>query len=141
MNRVRKFLALHSDDRWLLANAFLVLAAMRLRLALLPFRAGAGCPRSRTCRKHPTPDRIAWAVDVAGSCLGNPTCLARALAGHRMLARRGFSSRVSIGVAAGAKTPHGGSLIAHAWLEIGGRILLGGPDVGQYTPLLTWGNS
>ena len=57
-----------------------------------------------------------------------------------MLARRGFSSRVSIGVTTAGPRLTEGNLIAHAWLEFGGQMLLGGPDVGRYTPLFTWGS-
>ena len=140
MNLVRKFLALQPEDRWLLADAFRVVATVRLRLALLPFRPGTACARSAR-QRWCAPDRVAWAVDRAAGVLGNAACLARALAGHSMLARRGFASRISIGVTAGEAQQNSSSLIAHAWLEAGGRILLGGPDVGRYSPLFTWGNS
>jgi len=142
MARAHKFWKLQPADRRLLVNAFLAIAAARVRLALLPFRAGKGYLRSRKAGSAEAwiPDRIAWAVDVASRNLGNATCLARALAAHGMLASRGFSSCVSIGVAAGEESGPRKGLIAHAWLEFGGRILLGGPDVGRYIRLLQWCN-
>ena len=138
MQRVGKFLALHPADRRLLANAALAVSAARIRLAVMPFRAGKGysCSRHRSSTLTSSPDRIAWAVNVVSRYLGNVTCLARALAAHGMLARRGYSSCVSIGVASNQEGGRELGLIAHAWLEFGGRILLGGPDITGYTLLL-----
>jgi len=140
MRRLAKFLSLSAVDRRLLASAFLVVVAVRLRLALLPFRPGMESTRFREIHGTPksSPERIAWAVDVASSRLGTVTCLARALAAHRMLARRGFPCRMCIGVVGGDRNSQGSGLIAHAWLEFGGRILVGGPDVSRYTPLFSW---
>jgi hypothetical protein len=142
MKRAIKFLGLPAEEQCLLMNALVVVAGVRLRLALLPFRAGKSYCRQRKteAKSSCSPERVAWAVDQAGRFLGNATCLARAVAGQIMLARCGFSSRVSIGVTAAEPRGAEGSLIAHAWLEFGGRILLGGPDVGRYTPLFTWGS-
>ena len=134
-------MALRRPDQRLLANAFLAVAAARVRLAVLPFHAGRGytCRRARK-RAPSSADRVAWAVDLASRHLGNATCLARALAAHGMLARRGLASCISIGVAAGKSQDKENGIVAHAWLETGGRILLGGPDVGRYTLLLKWCN-
>jgi transglutaminase superfamily protein len=142
MKRAIKFFGLPAGDQCLLMNALIVVAGVRLRLALLPFRAGKSycSPRKRMAQSSPSPERIAWAVNHAGGLLGNATCLARAVSGQIMLARRGFSSRVSIGVTPAAPRSTEGSLVAHAWLEFGGQILLGGPDVGRYTRLFTWGS-
>ena len=138
MRRAGKFLALQPAEQRLLAYAFVVVAAVRLRLALLPFRPGVGSSRPRSAEGPFSPDQIAWAVDLASRYLGDATCLTRALAGQGILARHGFSSQVTIGVAAGERAGEGHGLIAHAWLEFQGRILLGGPDVGRYTRLFTW---
>jgi len=140
MKRATKFLGLPAAEQFLLMNALLVVTVVRLRLALLPFRAGKSYCRQRKSQANAScsPERVAWAVDQAGRFLGNATCLVRAISGQIMLARRGFSSRVSIGVT--TAEPRSAGLIAHAWLEFGGHILLGGPDVGQYTPLFRWGS-
>ena len=140
--RVVKFLALPAADQWLLAKALVAVVAARLRLKLRPFRPGMGeaRPRSVTKETQLSPERIAWAVDRVSDRVGNATCLVRALAAHGMLGRHGFSSCVRIGVVAGERREKGSSLVAHAWIELGGRILLGGPDVSRYTPLLTWCN-
>lgn len=141
MRRVAKFAALPREDRWLLVRALATVAAVRLRLACLPFRAGKGYMRRLARGAHPcNPERVAWAVDHAGRFFGEASCLVRALAGHRLLAGRGVASWVRIGVAPGEPDGMGTNLAAHAWLETKGRIVLGGPDVGRYRLLLTWGN-
>jgi hypothetical protein len=140
MRSVSKFRALPPADRWLLAKALLAVTTAGLRLKLLPFRPGAGQapPRSVAIHAGLSAERIAWAVDRVSDRVGNATCLVRALAAHAMLGRHGFSSCVRIGVVAGERRQKGSDLIAHAWIELGGQVLLGGPDVSRYTPLLTW---
>ena len=141
MRRAAKFVTLSASDQSLLLHALATITMVRLRLALLPFRPPSGRRGARRVPKPAvTPERIAWAIGHAGGCWGNATCLARALAAQRMLRRRGVASRVSIGVVGGERQGATSSLIAHAWLEVGGRILVGGPDVSRYTPLLTWCN-
>jgi hypothetical protein len=141
MRRVAKFVSVSRRDQWLLVCALWTVSTTRVRLAVLPFRGGRGYCRRVAERKSPaTPDRIAWAVDRAGALFGQATCLARALAGHVMLARRGFSSSIRIGVAPGEPGTASCGIVGHAWLERGGRILLGGPDVGRYKLLMTWCN-
>ena len=142
MRCVAKFLALPPADQRLLAKALLAVIAMRLRLKLRTFRPGMddAPPRSVVPDAGLSPDRIAWAVDRVSDRLGNATCLVRALAAHAILGRHGFSSCVRIGVAAGERREKGSGLIAHAWIELGGRILLGGPDVTRYKTLLSWCN-
>ena len=126
-----RFAALAPEDRRLLAEALVLLGAIRLSLAVFPFpflRRALGW-LGRTFRaRHPrpvNPERIAWAVRlVAGRLHSDGTCLAQALCGQFMLGRRGFLSRVGIGV---MRTPSG-NIQAHAWLESDGRVLLGGPS-------------
>ncbi|HVQ91228.1 MAG TPA: lasso peptide biosynthesis B2 protein [Mycobacteriales bacterium] len=88
-----------------------------------------------------------------------PTCLRQAVAAGRMLRRRGVASRIHLGVATGVVTggATGGTngaatggvagragagvtggptaLTAHAWLTVGGRTVLGGGPVDQFTPV------
>ena len=63
--------------------------------------------------------RLAAAVDrAAARSVLRPTCLARALALHRLLAREGLGGAIRIGVA-----PDRGRFGAHAWVELGGAGL------------------
>ena len=68
---------------------------------------------------------------AVGRRLPSMTCLIEAMALQDLLARRGWSAQLRIGV-----RNHGESLEAHAWLESGGRVLIGDmPDLGSYQTL------
>jgi len=140
MRIVSRFLSLSAADRWLCVHALIVVALVRLQLALLPFRPGVGHKQARSASSgsRPSPERIAWAVNRAGRYVGNATCLVQALAAQGILGKHGFGSRIRIGVVAGERQGNRSELIAHAWVEFGGRILVGGPDISRYTPLLSW---
>ena len=65
--------------------------------------------------------RLPWRAD----------CLVQALAGQRMLLRRGIAGRISVGT-----TKHSdGTFEAHAWLARDGAVILGG-DISRFTLLL-----
>src|SRR2546425_4123534 len=136
MRMLRRLLALPPAEQRLLVSAAAWLIATRLGLALLPFgwlRAlVARARRTRASRPSP-PDRIAWAVAAAGRRIpGGSNCLVQALAAAVLLGRHGYSSRLRLGV---ARAPDG-RLEAHAWVERDGKLLLGGPRVERYAPLL-----
>jgi hypothetical protein len=76
------------------------------------------------------PSRIAWAIAATTRLIPRSTCLVRALAARRLLARHGYPSTLHLGV---ARAPHG--LDAHAWLECQGATLIGAPAPDRYTPL------
>lgn len=79
---------------------------------------------------------IAWAVErtsaIAPSML---TCLPRALAAELMLLRRGCRPAFRIGVRHEAGVPFS----AHAWLELGGEVIVGRvPDLERFVRLDRW---
>jgi hypothetical protein len=138
MKRLGKFLRLPSGDRRLLVTATVLLAAIRLGLALLPYRKLRGLV-DRLARVSPRhylappalPDRIAWAVTRASRAVPGATCLTQALAASVLLERRGHPARVRVGIG----RAEGAALFAHAWVESEGRVVLGGTDLARYTPL------
>ena len=79
------------------------------------------------------PDRVVWAVVVASRYVPMSTCLTQALAAQVLLARRGYSAHLHIGV---AKEGAEAKLKAHAWVESDGKVLIGGSEPGRYTHLL-----
>ena len=82
-------------------------------------------------------DWVAWAIDATTKRPGMATqCLPRALAAHAMLRRRGIASRLCLGVARNDR-----DLTAHAWIEVGGRTLIGGEDAGRFAPLAAFGGA
>jgi len=77
-------------------------------------------------------DRIVLAVTVASRYVPKATCLTQALATQVLLARRGHSVHLRIGVARSET----GEFQAHAWVECYGRVVIGGADAPvRFTPL------
>jgi hypothetical protein len=134
---LRKFIRLPSRDRAVLARTILTLGAARLAIWILPF------PTSRRLlvgerRPGPptlTPQQVRWAMGHAQRIIPQATCLPQALAAESLLARGGIDATMQIGVMKTAA----GQLTAHAWVESGGRIVVGDlpGGVGVYTRLPT----
>jgi hypothetical protein len=60
------------------------------------------------------------------------TCLTRALAATVLLERSGYPAQVRIGFGRNEES----RLVAHAWVESDGPIVLGDSDPTRYTPLV-----
>lgn len=137
MRSVNKWRRLPAARRWALLEALAAVTVVRLGLRVLPWRvwerAGTGLPRLKApSRRAPlSPEDIAWAVRRVSDVVPGATCLTQALAARVLLSRRGYASRLRIGVTRAV----GERLHAHAWLESEGAIVLGGTDVTAYTPL------
>lgn len=106
-------------------EAWLLLWACRIGLWFAPFpRVLAvvqySASRGRSARPL-TADEAVRSITRALPWSVHASCLTQALAGWIMLTRRGTESRVRIGVSSPAE--HG--FKAHAWLECGGRVILG----------------
>jgi hypothetical protein len=133
---LRKFLRLSAGDRSLLLHSVLLVGAARLALWVLPFNVVRRL-LSRRARRSPVPsattERIGWAISVATRFVPNGNCLPQALAAESLLTRSGHPVELRIGV---AKTDQG-RLEAHAWVESGGRLIVGDLTQGldTYTPL------
>ena len=134
MSRIRKFLKLSSEERWLFIKVATLLLCVRLSLLLLPF---TGAQRlfswiSRYSQKlaaNPiaTP-QIAWTVDTASHFVpGASHCLTRAITTQILLVRRGYPAKICFGVLRESAK----DFIAHAWVECNGSIIIGGDDVKQ----------
>jgi hypothetical protein len=82
---------------------------------------------------RPSIQRVVWAMAVVSQYLpGVRTCLMQALATYVLLRRCGHTAYLRIGVA----RSEDGQLQAHAWVETGGRIVIGDmEDVSRYTPM------
>lgn len=138
MQRLFKLLSLTKRDRHLLIGAVFLLGVIRLGLWLMPLPT----LRRLLCRgikgtkasgaNTVTADRIAWAVTLASRYIPGARCLAQALATQVLLGWYGCPSDLRIGVTRGK----GGQLLAHAWVETQGKVVIG--DLGNiavYTPL------
>lgn len=124
-----------SDQRLLMRAALTVVSAkLALRILSLP-AARAALARLSRLGWIVTPtraDRIVWAVEAAGRAIpGMKNCLVQAVAAEAMLARAGHPCELRIGAAKSGPA----ELIAHAWLESEGRVLIGEFELERYTPL------
>ena len=138
MRRIANFFALVPSDRSLVRRTLLPLLTMRAATWISTLeRVGRIAERmSRPVRgdmaSRPSPDRIAWAVTATSRVVpGGSNCLVRALAAGIVLKRYGYASELKIGV----MKPVGGRFEAHAWLESGGRVIIGDFQLDQYVPL------
>ena len=101
------------------------LALARRRLAR--FDPGSLTVNGREGRLEPDVDRIAFAIRAMGARVPwRSDCLVQALAAQHWLASLGIGSSIHLGVRA-SQAP----IDAHAWLKVGGRVVLGG-EVGNY---------
>ena len=134
LNRLHKYLRLSAPDRRLFVEAALLQAAVRLALWYMPVRTLRRTSPPASRKSQPALSKLAWAVNAATSLIPRSTCLVRALAAQRLLARHGYPSTLHLGV---ARTPDG--LDAHAWLDCQGATVIGAADPGRYTPLCAVG--
>jgi hypothetical protein len=143
MQQLRNFLKLTMDDRLLLLNTLVLLAAIRLGLWLLPFKTLLGLlPRLSQITFTPNLshsallNKVVWAIDVSSRYMpGGVKCLARALTAKVLLDRLEHSPELRIGVA----KDNQGTLEAHAWIEYQGQIVMGNlKDLSRFVPLPTF---
>ena len=143
MHRLHKFFRLSAPERFLLVRATTLLVIVRIALWLLPFktlqRSSAKLAQIFAPSHKETmfsTERVVWAVEVASRYVPRATCLTKALAAQNMLRLGGIPTSLRIGVAKGMA----GSFEAHAWLESGGKILIGGAEAAQrYSQLVSFG--
>lgn len=141
MKRLSRFLRLSPGEKYLLARVAVLLLLVRLGLTILPFRfverliaPAIRLARFGTGRPAYGIAAISWAVPAAARYVPRASCLTQALAAHILLSRRGFASRLQIGVKHDPR--HG--FAAHAWVLCEGRVVVGGGGHQAYTPLLGW---
>ena len=135
---VRKFVRLPARQRAVLVRTIVALWAARLATWTLPFALGrrilVGARRSGPATV--TPDQIHWAMRHAQRLVPKATCLPQAVAAEALLTRGGLPADLRIGV----KKEPSGKLLAHAWVESNGRIVVGdlpgGVDVYTRLPTL-----
>lgn len=136
VDRLRRF---SLAEQLLLWKVIVTFAALFLGIKVLPFRSVqqvvswlAALPSWRLVR--PVRDErayIVWATSRLGAhFLTNKSCLVEALTVQLLFWRRGYPADLRIGV---SKTDE--SVIAHAWVESEGQVVIGGPEsVHEYAP-------
>lgn len=122
---IRKLGAFAPAERGMVLQALLLLGLIRLGLRFLSFRRLqailAVIGRPVMPGQQVSVYRLIWAVTAASGLMPSVKCLARALAAQTLLRRQGYEAELRLGVA-----KVGSSLVAHAWVESQGRVVMGG---------------
>jgi hypothetical protein len=135
VNRINKWRSLH-----IFAEAWLWLGLMRIAILCMPFeqiarRMGLQLVDSEPAdpgAPAPVAEKLGWAVRAAARRTPwKSACLAQALACAMMLKRRSQPGMLYLGVR--RDEGNAASLLAHAWLRLGERILTGAGGHNQYT--------
>ena len=155
MAAIAKFARLPFPEKLLLLQAGAALAAVKAGLMTVGFPAvrritskaakpdseclaAATTPERASQKHHPAAGTIAWAIETASVRVpGGRNCLVRALAAEYLLNRHGYRCELRIG----AKRDEAGEFTAHAWLECGGRVLIGEFELQSYVPLAATNSS
>ena len=126
----RKFFRRPAADRRLLAQALVLHVCVAVLLRVVRFgtlTTWLDAVRSSESRDVGAPDaarRIAWAVRQTSRFLPwGRTCLTEALTGALLLRRAGVAATLQFGVARDGER----SLVAHAWLDREGTVIVGSP--------------
>lgn len=134
---IRKFAGLRPADRKVFLETVNVLVRVRLSLTFSTYDATLRLSERLVGDKKARSD-IAQAIDEptilalrrASRVVPRATCLAQAIAGKTLLARRGHRSTLRFGVA-----KKGEDFEAHAWLESDGKVIVGDFENRRYAPL------
>ena len=131
MRRLLNLLRRPPLQRRLLLTALGSVVVVRLALWCFPYRtvrrltsvpvASTVTPLPPVAGRDPLAGAVASAVRSASRYVPRATCLTQALVAERMLARRGRTSALRIGVARDT----GGAFEAHAWLEYADTVIIG----------------
>jgi hypothetical protein len=135
--KLAKFRALGSADKWMLLHATVWLALARLMLIVVPFRKLA----ARLSGEHdsandaPGPEllaRVALAVQTAaGNVPWRSDCFPQSIAGWMLLRHHGYRSTIHLGV----NRSGGDELLGHAWLTCGDETVTGADDLDRFTEM------
>lgn len=128
MNRLHRFLRVPVYKQKLLIQSLVLVCLVRIILTIFPFRylnswasffdlpIGNGSSLDRQVVKE-----VARSVRASSRCVPYATCLTQALATQTLLRIKGQNSHIRIGV----DKDENDNLIAHAWVEVNGQIIIG----------------
>jgi hypothetical protein len=129
MRRLQSFLRLPARERFLYLQTWLLLFRIRLMLWLLPYRRWRQTAarmihiKSERQLERPQVNQITRAVKVTSRYVPQASCLTQALAAQTLLAKAGQRSQLRVGV-----THKDGKVEAHAWVQVDGRVVIGGRE-------------
>jgi hypothetical protein len=129
-----RFLRLGFRDKFLLAEALVMLAFASLMIRLLPFRRIVDVAQAPIDPSQRAVDvqRLGRAVESWRRRVPwRALCIQSALALHMLLRRRGVGSTLHYGISKPAKGP----LTAHVWLSVDGVTIMGGEAADAHVPV------
>lgn len=124
LKTLRRLTQLSREERRALRAALWAVPLAQLSLLLIPFRRVVDATKRIPHRKSAVapPERLSWAVGVVSRRLVRRNrCLVDAVALSLLLQRNGTAATIRFGA-----MRRDGRFEAHAWVESGGRILIGG---------------
>ena len=127
-----KWYRLPTQDRILILQTIPFLSVIRICLVLLPLdyllRLLTRIAKTLPAKDHPncqSQKKTIWVIEAVGKyVLGDGPCLTQALAAQFILARHNQSGELCIGIAKEEQ----GKLVAHAWIESNGGVVIGGSE-------------
>ena len=138
MNSLTKFISLSWRRKWLLANAFLVLAAYKCLLYIFPFNkflnsAQTPVQPAEALSAKTLADTV-WAIQVVSNRVPlGFTCLVQALSAKWL-----FDNHPDVRVCIGVHKSVRQGFSAHAWVVYKDRIILGEQANQVFEPILDW---
>jgi hypothetical protein len=137
VNKIKAFISLDTKTMLLLVEAYLYLGWARILISL-PFARVApslGVTMQETSSTLLDQNRIvlkniSHAIDIMSQrTVWESKCLVKAIAGLKMLARRGIESTLYLGTA----RDDSAKMIAHAWLRSGSFYITGKQGMEKFT--------
>ena len=137
--RLLRILQLPKAEFVLLVRALRTVASFRIALWLLPYNRVRRffSTEQVVADSIVSPARIVRFIDAVSQYVPGATCLVRALAAETLLRRYGHHACLRIGVSKGSSQ----ALLAHAWVESDGQVVIGGEEAGGLTPLQAGGET
>ena len=113
-------------------------AAVALPVAIAAIRS-LGTDRARhmmprlpwRLRRSDAATEVGWAIEAVGRRVPGARCLAKAVAAEAILDRAGRAPDMHIG----ARRSSDGELEAHAWVEVGGSVVVGADEREAFSRL------
>lgn len=135
MRRIRKFFSLPITEKIIFCRALFLLTIFRFSLQFKSFKRVVNSFSPKAARQIPIqknstpPAQVAILLNAAATIVPFSTCLSKSLAGLALFRSLGYETRLYIGVA----QENGSMLEAHAWLTLGGTVLVGyRSDLARY---------
>jgi Transglutaminase-like superfamily len=140
MGRAIRLWRMSRPEKAALVRATLLLSLHSIALHTLPFsivsrHLFSRAPGTTFVQPRCSREQVIRAISIAARYVPGATCVCQAAVAQRMLSREGYPAQISIGIRKEERDRH---LQAHAWVESGGKILIGGEESPEiYTPIMT----